>query len=469
MSMGQTRRARGSKKGTGTFAVPQSQSPFSLAAEQVTRRGFLKGTAATAAAILAGPRIISAKSPTEKLNIASIGCGGRGGAHLGAAGRENLVALVDVEAARVGRAGAKYRKAKRFSDYRKMFDEMHKDIDAVVVATPDHSHAPASMMAIKLGKHVYCEKPLTHSIHEARALNEAAAEHKVATQMGNQAHAGEGYRLLCEWVWAGAIGDVVEAHAWTDRPTGWWPQGVDRPKGAAQPPKGLDWDLWLGPAPQRPYHPDTYHPRRWRGWLDFGTGALGDMGCHIMDGVFWALKLGAPTSIEARTSGHNNDSYPAWSVTTYQFAARGKMPPCKFVWHDAKRMPPRELAGLTGDRKYPSNGSLLVGRKGKILIAHGAGPRLLPEELMRDFTRPDKTILRNRGGHFGEWITACKGGRAAMSNFSYSGPLTEMVLLGCLAQRVGRRIEWDAEKLKVTNVPEANQHVHREYRKGWVL
>jgi predicted dehydrogenase len=469
VSMSGSRRVRGTKKGTGTSASLRSQSPCSLTTGRVTRRELLGGAAAAAAALLAGPRILSAKSPTEKLNIASIGCGGRGGAHLAGAARENLVALVDVDASRLDRAAKKYRKAKKFSDYRKMFDAMGSDIDAVIVATPDHSHAAASMAGLRLGKHVYCEKPLTHSIHEARALREEAARRKVATQMGNQAHAAEGYRLLCEWIWDGAIGPVLEAHAWTDRPAGWWPQGVDRPTARAAVPKGLDWDLWLGPASERAYHPKTYHPFAWRGWFDFGTGALGDMGCHIMDGAFWALKLGAPTSVAIDSSGHNNDSYPAWSVTTYQFPARGRMAPCKLVWYDAKRLPPRELAGLTGKQKYPANGSLFVGTKGKILISHGGGPRLLPEALMADYKRADKTIPRSRGGHFGEWISACKGGRAAMSHFGYSGPLTEMVLLGSLAQRVGKRIEWDAKNLKVTNVPQANQYVHREYRKGWTL
>jgi predicted dehydrogenase len=371
---------------------------------------------------------------------------------------------VDIEDARLARAARKAPRAARFVDYRKMLDKMHKQIDAVVVATPDHNHAPASMLALKHGKHCYTEKPLTHSVHEARALAAEAARQKVTTQMGNQGHAGEGYRLLCEWIWDGAIGAVREAHAWTDRPAGWWPQGVPRPK--AEPvPKGLHWDLWLGPAPQRPFAPG-YHPFNWRGWFDFGTGALGDMGCHIMDGAFWALKLRNPTSVTVKSSGHNNDSYPAWSVTTYRFPARGDMAPCTFTWHDAKRRPPQKLIGT---RKYPSNGSLFVGDKGTILIAHGGGPRLIPDELMKDYKRPGKSIPRSNGGHWAEWIRACKGGRPAMSNFGYSGPLTEMVLLGSLAQRMDRTIEWDAKAMRVTNIPEANRHVRRQYRAGWTL
>jgi predicted dehydrogenase len=348
-----------------------------------------------------------------------------------------------------------------------MFDEMHGDIDAVVVATPDHTHAPATMLALKHGKHCYTEKPLTHSIHEARVLTAEAGERKLATQMGNQGHAGEGYRLLCEWIWDGAIGDVTEVHAWTDRPAGWWPQGVDRPK-PAEVPKGLHWDLWLGPAPARPYAPG-YHPSLWRGWFDFGTGALGDMGCHILDGAFWALRLRNCTSVDVKSSGHNNDSFPARSITTYEFPARGEMPPCRVTWHDAGRTPPRELAGLTGKEKYPKCGSLFVGRKGKILIPHGGRPRLIPEQLMKEYKRPERTIRRSNGGQWTEWVRACKGDRPAASSFGYSGPLTEMVLLGVLAQRVSRKILWDAAAMKVTNLPEANRHVRSEYRKGWTL
>jgi len=436
-------------------------------AQRMNRRRFLRAAGAAGAAALAGPRILSSASPNEKLNIACIGVGGRGGSHVRAASRENVVALVDVEKKRVDSAGKVAPKAKKYFDYRKMFDEMAGQIDAVVVATPDHNHAPATMRALKLGKHCYTEKPLTHSIHEARALAAEAAKRKLATQMGNQGHAAEGYRLLCEWIWDGAIGDVTEAHAWTDRPAGWWPQGVERPK--PQPvPKGLEWDLWLGPAPARPYAAG-YHPFAWRGWFDFGTGALGDMGCHIMDGAFWALKLAAPTRVSVESSGHNGDSYPAWSVTTYHFPKRGALAPCTLTWYDAKRLPPRELAGLEAKQKYPSNGSLFVGTKGKILIPHGGGPRLLPKQLMKEYKRPDKTIARSNGGHWNEWIRACKGGPAPMSHFGYSGPLTEMVLLGSLAQRLDREIAWDAGKMKVTNVADADRFVRREYRKGWTL
>ena len=436
-------------------------------ARGISRRGLLKAAASAGAAAFAAPRVLSARSPNAKLNIACIGAGGRGGVHVGEALREKLVAVVDVEDKRIERA-AKYAKGlAAYTDYRKMFDEMHRDIDAVVVATPDHSHAAATMLALKHGKHCYTEKPLTHSIHEARVLAAEAQKQKVATQMGNQGHAGEGYRLLCEWIWDGAIGDVGEVHAWTDRPAGWWPQGVDRPK-PADVPRGLHWDLWLGPAPKRPYAPG-YHPSQWRDWFDFGTGALGDMGCHILDGAFWALTLRGPASVDVKSSGHNNDSYPAWSIATYEFPARGGMPPCTLTWYDAKRTPPRKLAGLTGKEKYPKCGSLFVGNRGRILIPHGGRPRLIPQHFMIYYKRPDKTIPRSNGGHWAEWIRACKGDRPAASGFSYSGPLTEMVLLGALAQRMSRKIVWDAEAMKVTNIPEANRYVRREYRKGWTL
>jgi len=433
---------------------------------RMNRRHFLHGAATTAGAVCA-PRILSARNPNEKLGIACIGVGGRGGVHLRAAARENVVAFADVDARRLDSARRYAPKAARYADYRKLFDEMHQQIDAVVVATPDHTHAPATMRALRLGKHCYTEKPLTHSIHEARALAAEAAKQKVATQMGNQGHAGEGYRLLCEWIAAGTVGDVTEVHAWTDRPAGWWAQGTARPQ-PAPTPKGLDWDLWLGPAPQRPYA-EGYHPFAWRGWFDFGTGALGDMGCHILDGAFWALDLKAPTSVEAKTSGHNGESYPARSVTTYRFPKRGTRDACTLTWYDAKHLPPRELAGLKPEQKYPANGSLFVGTKGTLLIPHGGGPRLLPAERMHGLQRPEKTLPRSNGGHWMEWVRACKGDRPAMSHFGYSGPLTEMVLLGALAQRVDGRIEWDAKNMEVTNNPEANRYVRREYRKGWTL
>jgi len=358
-----------------------------------------------------------------------------------------------------------------------MFDEMAKGIDAVFVATPDHHHAPASMLALAHRKHVYCEKPLTHSIYEARRLAEAARQAKVATQMGNQGMSSEGTRLLVEFIQAGAIGPVREVHVWTDRPVNWWPQGVDRPAYTDPVPAGLDWDLFLGPAPERPYaevHRDgpfkgkkVYHPFVWRGWWDFGTGALGDIACHAMAPAFWALGLGLPAAVEARHSGCNTETFPNWSVITYEFPARGERPPAKLVWYDGKQKPPRPPE-LEPERNLGDNGSLFVGEKGAILLDQA--PRLLPEAKMKEYKRPDPSIPRvPKDDHHEDWFLACKGGRPACSNFDFAGPLTEAALVGNLAIRFGKRIEWDGPAMKATNAPEAAPLVRREYRKGWTL
>ena len=312
--------------------------------------------------------------------------------------------------------------------------------------------------------------------------------------MGIQGHAADGVRTLCEWVWDGAIGPVGEVHAWTDRPGGLWKQGIDRPR-PQEPPHGLKWDLWLGPAPERPYNP-IYHPFGWRGWFDFGTGALGDMGCHVLDGPFWALKLDAPRRIAAKAGeggGGGNpggpaggeapttskaattfpasacDSFPARSITTFDFPARGEMPACVVRWYDAGQTPPRQLAGLEEYEKYPDNGCLLVGSKGMILLPHGGEPRLLPKLLAKEYKRPERTIPRAVGGQWAEWLRACRGEDKAMSPLAYSGPLTEVVLLGCLAQRVGGTVDWDSAGMKVINRPEVDQFVRPEYREGWTL
>ena len=444
---------------------------------KLTRRGFL----GSAAAITAGAAVVpshvlglgGAQPPNEKLNIAGIGVGGMGGNDVSqVADGNNIVALCDVDWAYAAGTFGRYPDAKKYKDFRKMLDEC-KDIDAVVVGTPDHIHAVASIAAIKRGKHAYCEKPLTHSVFEARKLAEAAREHKVATQMGNQGQASEETRRLCEFVWDGAIGPVREAHIWTDRPSNglfneYWPQGVDRPKEEPPVPETLEWDLWLGPAPHRPYNP-IYLPFRWRGWWDFGTGALGDIGCHAFDPVFRALKLGHPISVEASSTRVNKETYPLGSMVTYQFPARGDMPPVKLVWYDGGLRPPRppELAEgeLMGD-----NGRLLVGDKGKIL-----GNRIIPESLRKEYKEPAPTIPRSVG-HYKEWIDACKGGKPAGSNFDWAGPMTEVVLLGNVALRVQLRerlthakLLWDPQAFKFTNVPEANEFLHRPYREGWTL
>ena len=435
----------------------------------ISRRDFIAGTAA-AAAFTVLPRHVLAGSgdtpPSEKLNIAAIGIGGQGKWDLGRLESENIVALCDVDEEFAAPIFNRYPQAKKYRDFRKML-EKQKVIEAVVVATPDHSHAVISMMAIKMGKHVYCEKPLTHSIYEARKLTEAAREYKVATQMGNGGHSGEGIRLICEWIWDGAIGLVREVHVWTDRPT--WPQGIDRPKETPPVPSTLDWDLWLGPAQYRPYNP-CYLPFKWRGWWDFGTGALGDMGCHMMDPPFWALKLGHAESVEASSTGVNSETAPLASVVHYQFPARGDMPPVKLTWYDGRLKPPRpeelEEGRMLGDKH---GGVLFVGDKGKLMCGeYGHGPRLIPEARMKEYKLPPKTIPRSIG-HHAEWVAACKGGKPAGSNFDYAGPFTEAVLLGNFALRSGQKLQWDGPNMKVTNAPEANEYVHTQYRQGWTL
>jgi predicted dehydrogenase len=443
---------------------------------KISRRDFL-GSAAAAAAftivprhVLGGPRNIP---PSEKLNIAGIGVGGQGAGDLGNVSSQNIVALCDVDWRQAAGTFRRYPNAGKYRDFRKMLDKEEKNIDAVVVATPDHIHAPASMAAIKRGKHVYCEKPLTHSVYEARKVAEAAREHKVATQMGNQGQASESTRLMCEYIWDGAIGPVREVHVWTDRPLRglnavYWPQGVDRPKETPPVPDTLAWDLWLGPAPNRPYHP-AYVPFKWRGWWDFGTGALGDIGCHSIDPIFRALKLGAPSSVEAACTLVNNETYPVASVVNYQFPARGDMPAVKLTWYDGG-MRPRRPDELEDGRRLGTGGILFVGDKGKML-----GERLMPEARMKEYGKPPEVLPRSPG-HHKEWIEACKGGKPAGSNFDHAGPLAEAVLLGNVALRPElkekmnqMKLLWDGPNLKITNLPEANKFLHRNYREPWQL
>jgi predicted dehydrogenase len=351
--------------------------------------------------------------------------------------------------------------------------EKQNDIDAVVVATPDHLHAVVSMTAIKMGKHVYCEKPLTHTVYEARQLAKAAREYGVATQMGNQGQASERTRRISEMIWAGAMGPVREVHVWTDRPLKgihgvYWPQGVGRPEGAPNVPSTLDWDLWLGPAQERSYH-SAYLPFKWRGWWDFGTGALGDIGCHAMDPIFRALKLGHPTSVSASNSLVNEETYPAASIVNYRFPARGDMPSVELTWYDGGMRPTRPPE-LEDGRMMGTTGTLFIGDKGKMLDGV-----LIPESKRKAFVSPPKTLPRSIG-HYKEWIEACKGGKPAGSNFQFAGHLTEVVLLGNIALRKNlkeslsrTRLQWDGANLQFTNMPEANQYLHKTYRKGWEL
>jgi predicted dehydrogenase len=448
---------------------------------KTTRRSFIADTGLATAAFTIVPRHVLGGTgntpPSEQVNIAGVGIGGVGKSNVGNArdAGANVVALCDVDSGYAGPVFIEYPKAKKYKDYRRMLEEQ-KDIDGVIVATPDHTHAIIAMAAIKMGKHVYVQKPLSHTVKESRLLTEAAREAKVATQMGNQGHSTDDIRRICEWIWDGAIGPVREVHVWTDRAV--WPQGFDRPTGARRVPATLDWDLWLGPAPERPYMKDIYHPVNWRCWWDFGTGALGDHGCHALDSVFWALNLKYPTSVEASSSNlvrkmfdtqPNTETFPRASIVYYNFPARGDMPEVQVKWFDGGLMPPRpeELEpGFVRD----TNGVLFIGDKGKLMCGGWSeNPRLIPETRMKEYQQPSQTIERIEGSHEADWIRACQGGEPASANFEYSGPMSEMVLMGNLAVRSGKKVEWDGENMQVTNHLELNEFVHREYRKGWTL
>jgi len=462
----------------------------------ISRRDFI----GAAAAFTIIPRyVLGARGyvpPSDKVNIAVIGTGGQGrtniqallqhpDAHVmaicdvteeadysrfyyrGLAGRGPVKKLIDKYYSSRP-ATQNYPPCASYIDFRRML-EKEKAIDAVLVATPDHIHAVATMAAIKNGKHVYCEKPLTHSVWEARKITEAAREAGVATQMGNQGHSSETIRMTCEWIWDGAIGQIREVHAWSNTGVDWAGYRVSRPKETPPVPKGMDWDLWIGPAKKRPYHP-AYTPYNWRGWWDFGTGAIGDMACHNLDPAFWALKLGHPTTVEGCATNINPETTPFGSIVYYQFPARGDLPPVKVTWYSGGLMPPRpeelepgrELAGR-------GNGILFIGDKGKIMAeGWGGSPRIIPESKMRQYKLPPKTIPRSKG-HHRDWLDACKGGPKPSANFDYSGPMTEVILLGNVALRTGEKLYWDGKNMKATNCPEADRFIHPEYHNGWTL
>lgn len=449
---------------------------------QLTRRAFL--AAATTTALACGvraqtpntARVVPRKvSPNERLNVAGIGAGGKGAQDILSFKKENIVALCDVDLDRAGEAIYRAPQAKQYRDYRKMFDEMAKDIDMVTVGTPDHTHAPAAYMAMKLGKHVYVEKPLTHTVAEARLLTRTAREMGVATQMGNQGHSGNGVRDLAEMVWNGAIGAVREVHIWTDRPGGRWPHGGPVTPPPAEPvPANLDWDLWLGSAPMREYN-SLYAPFKWRGWWDFGCGGLGDMACHIMDPAFFALKLGEAKTFSVepvRQEGANSQTYPSNAVIKYHFPERADMGPVDVFWYENGQKPPRPEGIPEGQRLGDGdNGSLFVGADGWITAGeYGGDARLLPDGLMADYKRPEKTLPRVSGGsHYRNFLDACKGGAPASSNFDYAGPFTEIVLFGNIALRLNKAVAYDVESMKVVNDDAANAFLTKEYRNGWEL
>jgi predicted dehydrogenase len=405
--------------------------------------------------VLGGPGYTA---PSEKLNIACIGIGGKGFDNVRNVMSENIVALCDVDARRGAEAFKMFPRATQYRDYRMLFDKEEKNIDAVVVSTPDHHHIPASVMAMRRGKHVYCEKPLGQNIAEIRLATKVAAETGVATQMGNGAHSGSNYRGVAKMIRDGVIGEVREVHCWCDEA---WEPG-DRPKHTPPIPQYLDWDLWLGPAPVRPYHP-CYHPLSWRNWWDFGNGRLGDMGCHMLDLPFMALELKYPLTAEADCPRPAHPESACKSMTCrWTFPARDKMPPVKLTWYHGDRRPPLQAAHHMPD--YPE-GTLFVGSKGMLIADYGQY-KLYPEEKFSGVRRPQVPRI---GSHHDDWIEACKTGRPTGTRFDYSGPLAETVLLGNVAYRAGQKIEWDARRMSVTNVPEANRFIQRENRKGWEL
>jgi len=436
----------------------------------ITRRQFVKRTAVVAGALsfpfVARRNVLGAN---ERLNIAGIGIGGKGASDVANVDNENIYALCDVDEANGAGTFRKYPQAKRFKDFRVMLEKEDKSIDAVTVSTPDHMHAPSAITAMKLGKHVYCQKPLTHTVYEARQMADIARQYKVATQMGNQGHCNSDTRRLAELIQAGVLGKVSEVHVWTDRPNKWWPQGIGRPPGSPPVPPTLDWDLWLGVAPWRPYNP-AYVPFKWRGFWDFGTGALGDMACHCMDLAFFSLKLGAPSSVEARSSGVNNETAPLWSIINYEFPGHDGNPSVKMTWYDGGKQP---APALVKGRELSTNGIILIGDKDTLYVPNywGAGS-FLSGAKVEDFKNISETLPKPpdfERNHHQEWLDACKGKGKALSNFDYAGPMTEAVVLGNVALRAGKKILWDSKNLKVTNAPEANRYLRPAYRKGWTV
>ena len=458
---------------------------------EISRRSILRKSAVLAGAVAGsrlwtGPFIHAASA--GKLRTAVIGANGQGRASVGSAMGEQLVALVDVDDARMAdtmkwlgeqKDVAGVDKIRTFFDYREMLDKMHKEIDVVFIATPDHHHAPAAMRAIKYGKHTFCEKPLTHDIHQARALAQAAKENKVMTQMGNQGHSAGGYHRLVEYIGSGAIGNVLETHTWIGMVNGGF---GGRP--ASKPvPKGLHWDEWIGPAPLRDYH-DGVHPGNWRSWWQFGGGTVADWGCHQLDGVFWALKLGeAKTcSIELlQQHGGSDERYPIGSAIRWNYPARGGQGPVAVHWYDGKDgadkpMRPAFLAEFEKkynkqfDQSWGGGGTLYIGDKGVMYTAnYGNGPRILPEEAHKAWPAPPQTLTRPKGGHFGDFLRACRDGSPSGADFSYSGPLTEFILTGHLAYKagLGKKIDYDIEKMQCPTMPELSRLIRPEYRKGW--
>jgi len=430
----------------------------------MSRRSWLRQASALG---LAAPFLTSqvawGRAAANKINIACIGVGGKGESDmLETSVGHNIVALCDIDEQRLAKAAQRFPAARQYTDWRKLLEQ--KDIDAVTVSTPDHTHAPASLAAMSLGKHVYTQKPLTHSVYEARQLTRAAAKFKVVTQMGIQHHASSRLKVAVQTIQDGVIGKVREVHTWTDRPGNYWRQGQDRPTKSETPPAHVHWDQWLGVAAARPYVSATYHPFHWRGWWDFGTGALGDMGCHILDPVVHALQLGAPQTISAEGPPPHAESGPLWCNVHWEF------PGTKFTtdkvtvhWYEAGKQPPREIFQAPADWKGSLNGVLYVGEKGNLFVGFPESPELFPRDAFAGHKLP--SIPDNN--HYTQWTDAILGTTQTSCPFSYSGPLTETVLLGNVAYRSGQKIQWNSQKLEAVGVPSASQFIRREYRQGW--
>ena len=436
---------------------------------KLTRRDFLCNVAwgGSGLILLSHSRSVRSVQANEKLNIAGIGVGGRGAADINGVASENIIALCDIDEKHAAKTFQRFPQAKRYKDFRKMFDELHSKIDAVVIGTPDHTHAPAGMMAMKLGKHCYCEKPLTHSVYEARMMATIAREKNLVTQMGTQIHAGSNYRRVVELVRTDAIGTVREVHVWLGAKFSEPPKPTDMSQPEAptdlQPvPETLDWDLWLGPAPYRPYHP-KYAPFGWRYWWNFANGQLGDFFCHYCDLAFWALKLRHPVSVEAEGPVHP-ESAARWTIARQEYPARDDLPPVTLTWYNGGGYP-----SLVKEQKIPQwgNAVLFVGSKGMLIADYGKH-KLLPEEKYVDFKRHEP-FIPDSIGHHREWIEACKTGGPTTCNFDYSGALTEAALLCNVALRTGKKLTWDAQNLKAIGCAEADKFIRREYREGWTL
>jgi len=455
-----------------------------------SRRLFLQQTGlGVGGLVLGAPAIVRGQNLNSRVNVACIGLGGKGDSDVNDAAKcgANIVALCDVDARTLNKKGEKYPDAKKFIDFRKMLEEMDKSIDAVTVSTPDHLHGIAAMTAMQMGKHVYCQKPLTQTVFEARELVRVAKEKNLATQMGNQGSAGDGLRRAVEVIQSGVIGNAHELHVWSNRPV--WPQGLDRPQGESPVPKELDWNLWQGPAAVRPYVEGVYHPGKWRGWMDYGTGALGDMACHTVNMPFRALKLGYPSVVECEiASRFYPETYPLTSRIRFEFPERDGLPPLKFWWYDGspkgqdfKPLRPypnivRDIVNMRG--KLPESGCLVIGDKGVLFSPDDYGSMFFIQlEGEKVFTNGKdheackavaQTIPRSPG-HNQEWFNMIKDGTPAYSNFAIAGYLTEIILLGCIALKVGEgvKMEWDGPNMRSPNCPQAAQFVKRNDRTGW--